>query len=180
MTVTTFIEDLLEESKRRLYRMLRDLTPEELAWRPGADANSIGFIIWHIARVEDRWLAGFAATNVSERWIRDAWAERFGLPEGGTGVGFTREQLDDFDEHMPPIAEVLAYFDAVREDMLVYLRGLNDADLDATPGRTPFPEVGTLPPDFTIGRMFRQLIGEYNQHLGQVGYLRGLQRGLNQ
>jgi hypothetical protein len=26
----------------------------------------------------------------------------------------------------------------------------------------------------------RQLIGEYNQHLGQVGYLRGMQRGLNQ
>lgn len=54
MRVTAFIEDLLEESKRRLYRSLRDLTPEELAWRPAPDANSIGFIVWHIARVEDR------------------------------------------------------------------------------------------------------------------------------
>jgi hypothetical protein len=27
--------------------------------------------------------------------------------------------------------------------------------------------------------MFRQLIGEENQHLGHVAYLRGLQRGLD-
>ncbi|WP_179136711.1 DinB family protein [Candidatus Entotheonella palauensis] len=170
MAVTAFIEDLLEESKRRLYRMLRDLTPEELIWRPVPEANSIGFIVWHIARVEDRWLAGFAVDQMTERWIRDGWAERCGLSESHTGVGFTLEQVDDFNKNMPPIAEIMAYFDAVREDMLAYLRSLNDADLDVVPGRAPFPEVGTLPPDFTIGRMFRQLIGEYNQHLGQVGY----------
>ncbi len=180
MAVTAFIEDLLEESKRRLYRAVRDLTPEELAWRPGPEANSIGFIIWHIARGEDRWLSGFAMDNRAERWIRDGWAARFGLPEGDTGVGFTVEQVDHFHLNMPPQAEVQAYFDAVREDMLTYLRGLSEADLAVAPDRAPFPEVGTLPPNFTIGRMFRQLIGEYNQHLGQVGYLRGLQRGLNQ
>lgn len=179
MAVTAFIENLLEESKRRLYRTLRDLTPEELLWRPGPEANSIGFMVWHIARVEDRWLAGFAVDNGTERWIQDGWAARCGLPEGDTGVGFTLEQIDDFHVQMPPLDEVLAYFDIVREDMLTYLRSLSDADLEEAPGRAPFPEVGTLPPDFTICRMFRQLIGEYNQHLGQVGYVRGLQRGLN-
>ncbi len=177
MAVTAFIEDLLEESKRRLYCILCDLTPEELIWRPAPEANGIGFIVWHIARVEDRWLVGFAKDNGTEHWIRDSWAARCGLPKGDTGVGFTLEQIDNFQ--MPPLAEVLAYFDAVREDMLTYLRGLNDTDLEAAPGRAPFPEVGTLPPDFTIGRMFRQLIGEYNQHLGQISYLRGLQRGLD-
>ncbi len=177
MSVTAFIEEMLEESKRRLYRTLRDLTPEELAWRPGSEANCIGFIVWHIARVEDRWLAAFALDNGVELWMRDGWAERCGLPEGNTGVGFTLEQVNAFD--MPPLAEVQAYFDAVRAAMLTYLRGLHDTDLEKAPGRSPFPEVGTLPPDFTIGRMFRQLIGEYNQHLGQVGYLRGLQRGLD-
>ena len=48
--------------------------------------------------------------------------------------------------------------------------------------RIPFPEVSggrPLPDDFTIGRMFRQLIGEENQHFGQIAYLRGLQRGLD-
>ena len=50
MDATTFIEPTLEECKRRLYRTLRDLTAEELTWQPGPEANSIGFIVWHVAR----------------------------------------------------------------------------------------------------------------------------------
>ena len=177
MNVPTFIEEMLEESKRRLYRTLRDLTAEELDWQPRPDANSIGFLVWHIARVEDRWLARFAQDNAPELWLRDGWARTCELPEADTGVGYTAEQLAGFV--MPPLEKVQAYFDAVRQEMRAYLRQLTPDDFDRAPGRSPFPEVGSLPADFTIGRMFRQLIGEYNQHLGQVGYLRGLQRGLN-
>ena len=177
MDIITFIEDNLEESKRRLYRALRGLSVDELCWRPQPDANPIGFIVWHIARVEDRWLARFAQENAPELWVRDGWVRKWNHLEGDTGVGYTTEQVDAFT--LPPLEEVQTYFDAVRQEMLTYLRQLTPADLDVAPGRSPFPEVGTLPDDFTIGRMFRQLIGEYNQHLGQVGYLRGLQRGLD-
>jgi hypothetical protein len=69
----------------------------------------------------------------------------------------------------------------VRQETLTYLQGLDDSTLDVHPGRIAFPEVSTrpLPDDFTIARMFRQLIGEENQHLGQMAYVRGLQRGLD-
>jgi uncharacterized damage-inducible protein DinB len=178
MDIKTFIEQNLDENKRRLYRTLRDLTPEELIWQPGPECNPIGLIVWHMARVEDRWLCHFAHDHRPELWIRDGWAQRLGLPEGDTGVGYTAEQVAQFQ--MPPLDEVQGYFDAVREAMLTYLRDLDPSELDVAPQRSPFPEIGSLPDDFTIGRMFRQLIGEYNQHLGQVGYLRGMQRGLNQ
>ena len=36
-----------------------------------------------------------------------------------------------------------------------------------------------LPDDFTLSRMFRQLIGEENQHFGQMPICAGLQRGLD-
>ncbi len=153
MDIIAFIKQTLEESKRRLYRTLRDLTPEELTWQPGPESNSIGFIVWHIARVEDRWLARFAPANTPEVWIRAGWAQRCGLPEGDTGVGYTAEQAAAF--RMPPLADVRAYFDAVRQDMLTYLQGLDPSELDVAPKRSPFPEVGSLPDDFTIGRMFR-------------------------
>ena len=55
-------------------------------------------------------------------------------------------------------------------------------ELDVHPRRIPFPEVSggrPLPDDFTLSRMFRQLIGEENQHFGQIAYLRGRQRGLD-
>ena len=30
----------------------------------------------------------------------------------------------------------------------------------------------------TVGRMFRQLVAEFNQHLGQIQYVQGLQEGI--
>ena len=174
----TFLEQTLEECKRRLVRTVQDLTAAELAWRPHPEANCIGFLLWHVARVEDRWLHRYAQ-DCPEVWSRDSWAPRCNLPAEVTGVGYTAEQLANFA--VPPLAMLQEYFDAVRQDTLTYLHGLDDSGLDVHPRRIAFPEVSDrpLPDDFTILRMFRQLIGEENQHLGQMAYVRGLQRGLN-
>jgi DinB superfamily len=180
MELKTFLEQTLDECKRRLYRTLQGLTPAELAWRPGPEANSISFMVWHVARVEDRWLHRFAQ-DITEVWQRDGWYQRCGLPEHDTGVGYTAAQVASFPH--PDLKDLQGYFDVVRQETLTYLRGMDASALDVHPQRIPFPEVSggrPLPDDFTIGRMFRQLIGEENQHLGQIAYLRGLQRGLDQ
>jgi uncharacterized damage-inducible protein DinB len=180
MELKTFIAQTLEECKRRMYRTLQGLTGAELAWRPAPEANSMGFMLWHVARVEDRWLHRFAQ-DTTEIWQRDGWCQRCNLPAGDTGVGYTMAQIAQFA--VPAVSDLQAYFDAVRQATLDYLEALDVAQLDVHPGRIPFPEVSGgrgLPPDFTISRMFRQLIGEENQHLGQMAYVRGLQRGLDQ
>ncbi|MGQ4809775.1 hypothetical protein NKDENANG_03204 [Candidatus Entotheonellaceae bacterium PAL068K] len=59
MDAKTFVEQTLEACKRRLYRTLRGLTPEELTWRPYSEANPMGFIVWHVAWIEDCWLTHF-------------------------------------------------------------------------------------------------------------------------
>ena len=173
----TFIEQTIDECKRRMARTVRDLTPAELAWRPNAEANSIGFMLWHVARVEDRWLQRFAQDS-TELWRREGWAQRMELPAEATGVNYTVEQLAVFV--MPPLELVQNYYDAVRAATLSYIHSIADSALDVHPGRIPFPEVSPrpLPDDFTIARMFRQLLGEMYQHLGQIAYVRGLQRGL--
>ena len=180
MELTTFIAQTLEECKRRMYRTLQGLTAAEVAWRPAAEANSIGFMLWHVARVEDRWLHRFAQ-DTPEIWQRAGWFQRCNLPASDTGVGYTVAQIVQFA--VPAVGDLQAYFDAVRQATLTYLEAVEAAELDVHPDRVPFPEVAGgrgLPPDFTIGRMFRQLLGEENQHLGQMAYVRGLQRGLDQ
>jgi hypothetical protein len=174
-----FIEQTLEDFRGRVHRALRGLTPEELAWSPDTEANSIGFIVWHVARVEDRWLHRFAQDGV-ELWVADGWHERFGLPEGDTGLGYDARQIAFFPNLSSE--DLLQYLDDVRARTIEYVGGLGPEDFDVAPGRTPFPERPSTVRYFegcTIGRMFRQLIGELNQHLGQVAYLRGLQRGLD-
>ncbi|MEE9146815.1 MAG: DinB family protein, partial [Candidatus Tectomicrobia bacterium] len=102
---------------------------------------------------------------------RDAWYQKLGLPEQDGGSGYTAEQVVNMPHF--DMTDCLAYYDAVRRDTLPYLEGLSPADLD----RCPEPE---RRPGYSIGKMFSHILVEESQHVGQVAYLRGIQRGLNQ
>ena len=179
MSLIEFARDTLEDYRRRLYRTLDGLTIDELNWRPNAEANSIAFVVWHTSRVEDRWFQVFCQ-GVPDIWVRDEWHRRLGLGETDVGVRYTVEQLGAFPKLTND--DIRGYFEAVRGGTLKYLEDLDPAALDTSPGRSPFPEFDSGTgrfASFTIRRMFRQLIGEEMQHLGHVGFLRGLQRGLD-
>ena len=180
MRLNTFIEETIEEFRKRLCRALEGLTETELSWQPDPEVNSIAFIVWHIVRVEDRWTHWFAQ-GVDDVWVREGWHQKFGLPERDTGIGYTAEQVGEF----PALGgeDLKSYFEDVRVDTLGFLRDLSSADLELVPGRAPFRDhpgpVASFGTPFSIGRMYRQLIGEHNQHLGQVALLRGMQRGMD-
>ena len=151
-----------------LRKALTGLTAAERRFQPHAHANHIDFIVWHMARDEDGEMHAFAQ-RTSTLWQRHAWYQKLGLPVEDDGFGYTGEQVATFP--LFDIADCLAYYEAVRRATLRYLDALTPADL----ARCPDP---TQRPGFTIGRMFSHLIVEGSQHLGQVAYLRGLQRGL--
>ena len=178
MRLNEFIEECLEDYRRRVYAATAPLSEEEMHWRPDAESNSIAFLIWHTARVEDRLISVFVR-GADEVWTRDGWSAKTGIPEGDHGVNYTLEQV----AALPPITkeQLKDYFDTVREETLHYLRSLDDDDFDAVPeDRTPFPEFPASVRYFSgrsVGGIFRQLIGEDDQHLGQVSFIRGLKRG---
>ena len=179
MELGDFIEQTLEDYRRRVYAAAEPLTEDEINWRPDPESNSIAFLIWHVARVEDRWTNTFAR-GIEEVWVRQDWHRRFGLPEKDIGLRFDVDQLSAFPRLSYELLQ--GYFDAVREETLGLIHGLAPADFDHAPDRSPFPEYPAAVErfaGFTHALMFRQLIGEEDQHLGQVSYVRGLQRGLN-
>ena len=178
MRLNEFIEQCLEDYRRRVYAATMPLSEDEMHWRLDAESNSIAFLIWHTARVEDRLINVFAR-GADEVWTRDGWSAKTGIPEGDHGVNYTLEQV----AALPAITkeQLKEYFDAVREETLPYLRSLDDDDFDTVPeDRTPFPEFAASVRYFSgrsVGGIFRQLIGEEDQHLGQVSFIRGLKRG---
>ncbi len=181
MEIIALIEQTLEDYWQRIDRALDGLTPAELAWRPDAESNSIAFIVWHVVKVEDRWIQVFAQ-GIPDVWTRDGWHEKFGISDDSFGFGFglSVEQLGKF----PAIAKenLDGYRHAVQNETQAYLKNLDGDGLDFVPGRTPTAErPASLEKhgSFSIGRMFRQTLAEYNQHLGQVSYIRGMQRGLD-
>ena len=88
MTLNEFIEDAFNVEHEFLMEAVKDLTAEELRWRPGPEANPIGWMLWHMIRVEDMWFQFFIQRQL-EIWERDGWHEKFGLPTRDNGFGHT-------------------------------------------------------------------------------------------
>lgn len=164
MTLNEFITDALEKENGFLLEALDGLSPDALAWQPAPGANSIGWILWHMVRVEDMWIQFFAQFK-PELWESDGWNDKFGLPTRDNGFGHTAEQVNNFPRL--DLAEFLQYRAAVREATLAYLGTLTPHDMDNVPRERR--------PDMSLGGMFRQIIGEMYQHVGHIAYLRGLQ-----
>ena len=96
MTLNEFIEDAFNMEHEFLMEAVKDLTPEELRWRPGPEANPIGWMLWHMIRVEDMWFQFFIQRQ-SEMWERDGWHETSsGCLQGTTALGTRRSRWPSF------------------------------------------------------------------------------------
>ena len=170
MTLVEFIEKCLDQNYRSLVRCLEGLTSEELAWRPNPQCMSIGFIAWHYDRILDMWMSRCRA--VPQLW-EESWAEKMGRSPAhplDTGARFTEEQLEDFQ--VPPLSLLLDYAGEAQGTVMQFLKGLKDDTLDNT-------VIETRGGDISLTTMFQQIIWEFNQHGGQMAYLRGMLRGMD-
>ncbi len=157
---------------------IESMTSEEMGWKPYPEANSIAFIYWHVARVEDGRINAFAKREAS-LWLRQSWGDKLGLFDQGSGFGYSPEQVANFPNLPKNLLQ--AYFASFRKETLEFLEGLQEGEFDMASGRVSFPEEpGTVSRfrEFSLARMYRQLIGREDQQLGQISYVRGLQRGL--
>ena len=168
MTLNEFIEDAFNIEHEYLMDALDGLTSDEIIWKPGPGANSIGWILWHMIRVEDMWFQFFIQRQ-PEIWEKDNWNEKFGLPTRDNGFGHTPEQVNNFPIY--DLTEMLAYGSAVRTATLSYLKSMTAEQLDVVPREAR--------PEMSVGRIFRQVIGEIYQHQGHIAYLKGLLRPIS-
>jgi len=154
---------------------LDGLTQEEVAWSLGPECNSIAFILWHIARVEDIFVRRHCQRK-EELYEAEGWWEKLGTPARETGYGYresgygyTVEQLQAWP--VPKLETLRGYADSVRNHTLAFLERLSSEKLD----EMPWPD---RPLD-SIGAALCHMSTEIALHVGQITYLRGMQRGLN-
>ena len=158
----------LAEYMEDLQKALEGLTPEERRFQPGPESHHIDYTVWHMARVEDSWM-NRGIRREPQVWNRDGWDEKLGLPERDNGFGYTAEQVANFPKF--DLDGLMSYYSAVRTDALKLIDSLNSEDLE----RVPNPERN---PDHTIAKILSHVMIEEAQHVGQIAYLRGLQRGM--
>jgi uncharacterized damage-inducible protein DinB len=141
------------------------LTPDDLARRVQPGANPIGWLAWHLLRVQDDHVADVAGTE--QVWTAEGWADRFGLPvdDAATGYGMSDEEVDAV--RVPSAELLLGYARAVHARTAQFLRGLSDEDLDRVVDTSWDPPV-------TLGVRLFSVLSDDLQHLGQAAYARGL------
>ena len=171
MQLGNFVIGCLEHHYSAMLRSVTGLSEEELKWMPTPECSSIGFLVWHYGRTLDRWTHS-RLQNIPQLWVQ-GWAARMGQEVSDpneTGYGYGPERLQSFQ--VPDAASLLAYAEATLDAATGYLAARSDTDFDQMPVTNP--RGGTM----TLANMCQQLLWEFNQHGGQIAYLRGMQRGL--
>src|SRR6476646_6676172 len=127
MTPAELLTDAFDRIAEGGRSVVEDLDADQLAHRPGPDANSIAWLVWHLARVQDDHVADVA--GLEQVWTAQAFAERFALPFETAAIGYG--QSSEEVGQVRAEAELLAaYLAAVTEQTRAYVAGLVEADLD--------------------------------------------------
>jgi Protein of unknown function (DUF664) len=172
MTSADLLLDAFGRIRETVEEAVLGLTPAQLAYRPDPGANSVGWLLWHLARIQDDHIADAAQTE--QVWTSGQWAERFGLPPGSRDTGYGHEP-DAVAVVRPESSEVvLAYYDAVHEKTMRYVAGLTEDDYGRIVDKHWDPPV-------TLAVRLVSVISDNLQHAGQAAYLRGLiERGADE
>src|SRR3954465_1214064 len=68
------------------------LMPEQLRWAPAEGANSVGWLVWHLTRVQDSHVAELVGQ--AQVWESDEIAGRFGLAPDPANSGYGHRPAD--------------------------------------------------------------------------------------
>ena len=140
---------------------------EGLTWRPDADANSIAWLVWHLARVLDRNQARF--TTDPQVWTSAGFDQRFAAvgvdpSPDNSGYGHTSQEVGRVRAEGQLLAE---YHSAVNDKLLAYVERIDAGELERIIDTSYDPPI-------SVGVRMISIINDAMQHAGQAAYVRGM------
>lgn len=135
-----------------------------LTARVAPDANTVGWLVWHLTRVQDDHVSEVAGTE--QVWTSAGFCGRFGLPfdETATGYGFSSDEVGQVRGVAADL--LVGYLEAVTEATRAYVRGLSDGALDRVVDERWDPPV-------TLAVRLVSVLADDLQHAGQAAFVRG-------
>lgn len=165
MDVSSLLLELYGRILPLAHHAIDGLDIDQLTEPPAEGANTIAWLIWHLARVQDHHIAQILDTD--QIWVGGDWARRFGLdPDpSNTGYGHSADEVATVQPAGPEV--LLQYLDTVDRRARTMLESLEAGDLDRIVDRRFDPPV-------TLGVRLVSLADDCLEHLGQAAYARGL------
>jgi uncharacterized damage-inducible protein DinB len=165
MTGAELLVDAFGRIRATVHGAVHSLTPEQLAVRLDADANSIAWLVWHLTRIQDDHIA--AAAGVEQVWTSAGWVERFELPFEPGATGYAHTSADVAAVTVKSGELLVGYYDAVHEQTIRFVERITDGDLDRIVDESWDPPV-------TLGVRLVSVINDNTQHAGQAAFVHGI------
>lgn len=170
MDVAPLLLELYGRIPPLVRRSLDGLDPAHLLDAPPPAINSIGWLIWHLTRVQDHHLGEIL--EVEQIWEGHdsqgrAWAARFGLEPESQNLGYGHTPADVAAVQPDGIQVLMDYHEAVDARTRNFLATLSAADLDRIVDERWDPPV-------SLGVRLVSVADDSLQHVGQALYLRGI------
>ncbi len=149
--------------------VLEGLDVDDLTWRPAAQANPVGWLLWHLSRQQDAQLAALAGEE--QVWTAEGWHARFSLPygTGASGYGQSPDDVGRFRVEEPRLLS--GYAASVHGLTRRLVEGLEAEDLDRVVDASWDPPV-------TVGVRVYSVLEDAAKHLGQAEYVKGMRQRL--
>ncbi|MFC2035148.1 DinB family protein [Chloroflexota bacterium] len=157
-----FITGVFVRVSQVLETSLDGLTENEINQQPSPECNSIGWMVWHLTRVQDMFIA--TLSNNEQVWITEKWYEIFGRETDSNDIGYGHSPEDLTNFRAPDTKILLDYHHATLEKTKQYIRTIVPEELDRTIDNSRVP---------TVALRLTAAISDNLQHAGQVAYLRG-------
>jgi len=165
LDLNQFILALFEAPYRWIKQATEELTQAQIFYQPAPDANSIGWLIWHLSRWRDRISA--LAAGAPEVWTSAGWDQRFNMESERTGLGDTLEQVAAFRVE---ISDLVGYAEAAHNVLMERVANLTPEQFQAS---IQYGPRGERP----AWRALVSVVEDSAEHTGQINYLRGLITG---
>ena len=147
-------------------RAVDGLDPDQLRWTPDAATNGIGWLVWHLTRVQDHHVAELLDSD--QVWVGNGgWPARFGLSADPQNNGYGHTPHEVAAVRPESARALLEYLDAVERPSSDLIGGLSADDLDRIVDRRWDPPV-------SMGVRLVSIADDSLQHVGQACYLRGM------
>ena len=164
MLSTELLTEAFGRIREIVHSGLEDASIEVLIFRTDPEANTIAWLVWHLARGQDDHIADLLGEE--QVWSAGGWVDRFDLPfdPGATGYG---QSSADVAVVRAEAGLLAGYYDAVHARTIDYLRTLTDADFARIVDTRWDPPV-------TLAVRLVSILSDNLQHAGQASYVRGL------
>lgn len=160
----SLLADAFDRVRQSVHASVEGLGVEDLSYRIEGRANSIGWLAWHLTRVQDDHIAGLAGTG--QVWVGEGWAGRCALPFADDDTGFAHG-TGEVSALRLEADLLLGYHDATHTRTQAYVDTLAVADLEQIVDTRWDPPV-------TRAVRLVSVVDDDLQHAGQAALVRGL------